>query len=212
MKTVFIINPEAGQCTEFRELLDSIKGFATENNDIEFYVTKAVNDARNYVKSYCEEWGTARFIACGGDGTLNEVLNGAVGFDEAEVGVIPIGTGNDFCRNFGENCNFHSVLSQLNGESVSCDAIKYRTIVDGVEKTGYCANMFNIGFDCNVADMTADMKKRPFISGSLAYFISILMTLIKKKGANLKIELDSLTLLPLQMFVNKQRVHSFHLI
>ena len=190
MKTVFIINPEAGQRTELQKLLDSISRFATENNDIEIYITKAVDDARSYVETYCKEWGAARFIACGGDGTLNEVLNGAIGTDEAEVGVIPIGTGNDFCRNFRENCNFHSVLSQLNGKSVRCDAIKYRTSFDGVEKAGYCANMFNIGFDCNVADMTADIKKRAFVSGSMAYFISIFVTLIKKKGANLKIELD----------------------
>lgn len=190
MRTVFIVNPEAGQRTEFQKLLDSIAELLTENMDIEIYITKAVDDARNYVKNYCQERGAARFIACGGDGTLNEVLNGVIGVDAAEVGVIPIGTGNDFCRNFGESCGFHNVLSQLNGESVSCDAIKYRTIIDGVEKTGYCANMFNIGFDCNVADMTADMKKRPFISGSMAYFISIFVTLIKKKGANLKIELD----------------------
>ncbi len=50
--------------------------------------------------------------------------------------------------------------------------------------------MFNIGFDCNVADMTANMKKKPFISGSLAYLLSIFVMLIKKKGAKLLIELD----------------------
>ena len=50
--------------------------------------------------------------------------------------------------------------------------------------------MFNIGFDCNVADMTDYMKKKPFISGSFAYLLSIFEILLKKKGANLKIELD----------------------
>ena len=52
--------------------------------------------------------------------------------------------------------------------------------------------MFNIGFDCNVADMTAKMKKKPLISGSMAYLFSIFAILIKKKGANLKIELDDI--------------------
>jgi diacylglycerol kinase family enzyme len=47
--------------------------------------------------------------------------------------------------------------------------------------------MFNIGFDCNVVDMTDTVKKLPFISGSLAYLISVFIILIRKKGANLKI-------------------------
>ena len=40
-----------------------------------------------------------RLYACGGDGTLNEVVNGAAGFDNAAVTCIPIGTGNDFLKN-----------------------------------------------------------------------------------------------------------------
>ena len=50
--------------------------------------------------------------------------------------------------------------------------------------------MFNIGFDCNVADLTATMKKQPLVSGSLAYFISILFTLVRKKCSDLKIKVD----------------------
>lgn len=193
MKTVFVVNPKAGQGQDAKKLIKDIRETARNlNTEVEIYETTAVGDATVFVRQYCEKNGGARFIACGGDGTLSEVLNGAIYCKESEVGVLPIGTGNDFCRNFSSQSDFGDIASQINGKSEKCDAIKYEAISGGVKKEGYSINMFNIGFDCNVADLTVEMKKKPFISGSLAYFISILTTLIKKKGANLKIELDGM--------------------
>ncbi len=188
MKTVFIINPRAGKGKKVQALIDQINSLTAL--DSELYITKAVGDAASYVKSYCKTFGPARFIACGGDGTLNEVLNGAIGFEGAEIGVMPVGTGNDFCRNFKGNGNFHDALCQITGNSVMCDAIKYKTVTNGKTVTGYCANMFNIGFDCNVADLKGEIEKKPFVSGSASYLISIFVMLIGKKGANIRIEMD----------------------
>ncbi|MBQ3118792.1 MAG: hypothetical protein IJC10_03410 [Clostridia bacterium] len=179
MNTVFIVNPKAGQGKNIENLTKEI---ASAN--AMYYITKSVGDAENFVRNFCKTKGPARFIACGGDGTLNEVLNGIAGFD-AEIGVLPIGTGNDFCRNF--QGDFHNIRTLIDASCQTIDVIRYTT--NG--NTRLCANMFNIGFDCNVADMVADIKKKPFISGSLAYFMSILVALIKKKGANLKLEIDS---------------------
>lgn len=179
MNTVFIVNPKAGQGKNIEKLTHEI---ASAN--VMYYITKSTGDAENFVRNYCKTKGPARFIACGGDGTLNEVLNGIADTPDAEIGVLPIGTGNDFCRNF--HGDFHNVRALIDSPCQPIDVIRYTT--NG--NTLLCANMFNIGFDCNVADMVADMKKKPLISGSLAYFISILVALIKKKGANLKLEID----------------------
>lgn len=194
MKTVFIVNPKAGQGKNTDLLIKSIEQIISETGaDASLYVTKSVGDAEVFTREYCEINGPARFVACGGDGTLNEVLNGTMGYPNTEIGVIPRGTGNDFCRNFGYGYDFTNIRQQIFGNTVKCDAIKYSTYSDSENKQGYCVNMFNIGFDCNVADMTATMKKKPFISGSIAYFLSILVTLVKKKGADLKIEIDGKT-------------------
>ena len=191
MKTVFIINPEAGQGDKIEKFISSINTAIKDiNADAEIYLTRSVGDATSFVKEYCQKNGIARFIACGGDGTLSEVLNGAIAFDGAEVGVMPRGTGNDFCRNFDNDCEFASIFNQITGETVPCDVIKYTTTLNGKNREGYCVNMSNIGFDCSVADLTSDIKKKPFISGSFAYFLSILFNLIKKNGENLLIELD----------------------
>ena len=191
MKTVFVVNPKAGQGTNVESFIEKIK-YVSEKNGIDavIYLTKAIGDATTFVRNFCETHGAARFIACGGDGTLGEVVNGAIEYENSEVGVIPLGTGNDFCRNFVQDYSFSDIEAQLLGYTTKCDAIRYISNVNGVLKTGYCVNMFNIGFDCNVADMTAKMKKKPFISGSMAYFLSIFAILIRKKGANLEIELD----------------------
>lgn len=191
MKTVFIINPKAGKPKNIDRIIENIRIEAERlKADIEIYITKAVGDACRFVKEYCGKMGAARFVACGGDGTLSEVLDGAIDFPEAEVGVMPLGTGNDFCRNFDEAKAFVDTVFQLCAPAVRCDAIRYTTTIDGIKKSGYCANMFNIGFDCNVADMTNEIKSRKIIKGTIAYVIAIFVALVKKKGADLKIEID----------------------
>ena len=190
MKTVFIVNPMAGKKNNIEKLIEKIKSAAEKlKADVEIYKTRAVGDATEFVRKFCKEHGRARFIACGGDGTLNEVLDGAIDTKDAEIGVFPMGTGNDFVKNF--DGDFGDIEAQIVSDSEKCDAIKYVTTDKlGNEKTGYCANMFNIGFDCNAADAMAEMKKKPFVSGSLAYILAVFATLIKKKGAELEMELD----------------------
>ena len=187
MKTVFIINPAAGHGKKVNNIIATLENAKKEyGENIDYYVTKSVGDAKNYTSNYCETYGPARFIACGGDGTFGEVLNGMINCKDAQIGVIPIGTGNDFCRNFAISDEFMDISKQIAGTPVKCDAIKY----SNEKMQGYCANMFNIGFDCHVVDMTGLVKKKTFLRGPLSYFAAIFVTLIKKKGANLKIETD----------------------
>lgn len=193
-KYYFIINPAAGQGAA-RELVPEIDAVCSVAGiDYEIYATAAIGDAEGFVRERCEESlgapeesVTLRFYACGGDGTLNEVVNGAAGYDFAEVGCIPAGTGNDFVRNFPEG-NFDDLVAQIRGKASLCDLIHYEGICDGEYIWRYCVNMFNIGFDCNVVDMTARMKQMPLMSGSLAYLASVAAMLVEKKGADLRVE------------------------
>ena len=192
MKTVFIVNPKAGKKNNIEKFIEKINAAANKlSADVEIYVTKAVGDAAVFAHNFCEKHGKARFIACGGDGTLSEVLCGAMDFEDTEIGVFPMGTGNDFVKNF--EGDFSDIEAQITGKSEKCDAIKYTTVCDGKPKTGYCANMFNIGFDCNVVDAMEHIKKKNIASGPFAYFLGILTTLIKKKGADLEIQIDGET-------------------
>lgn len=197
MKTIFIINPKAGKGKGLDKLKDEInKAAESLGVEVGFYITKAIGDAEKFARLVCQEAQDEgsdeelRLIACGGDGTVNEVLNGIVGYKNAVLGIVPIGTGNDYVRNFPKNCDFMDIASQLQGYTAKSDIMKYSGQIGGKEQTRYCINMFNIGFDCNVADLTSTLKQRTFLSGSGAYLAAVAGMFIQKKGAKLKVELD----------------------
>jgi YegS/Rv2252/BmrU family lipid kinase len=195
MKTIFVLNPSAGKGHGLDRIKDEVSE-ASKKLGVKagVYITKKVGDAESFARMVAmdaaEKNEEVRLIGCGGDGTLNELVNGVIGFDCAAVGVIPTGTGNDFVRNFKDVGDFMSVEAQLRGTVEKKDVIKYWGVLDGREQTRYCANMFNIGFDCNVVDLAATLKKYPMLKGSLAYLAAVMGILVKKKGANLKIEID----------------------
>ena len=200
MKHVFIMNPLSGKRKSRQRMTDDITSACKElGADYEIYFTKGPMDCKRHARQLCEEAAAEgrklRIYGCGGDGTVNELINGVYGYDNVEIGVIPMGTGNDYIRNYGDVSSFLDIKAQIGGESRSSDAIHYRAEYGDVVTEGYCANMFNIGFDCNVVDMTARVKNWPFVGGSLAYLISVAIILIKKKGADLLIEYDDGTVL-----------------
>ena len=200
MKHVFIMNPLSGKRKSCQRMTDDITSACKElGADYEIYFTKGPMDCKRHARQLCEEAAAEgrklRIYGCGGDGTVNELINGVYGYDNVEIGVIPMGTGNDYIRNYGDVSSFLDIKAQIGGESRSSDAIHYRAEYGDVVTEGYCANMFNIGFDCNVVDMTARVKTWPFVGGSLAYLISVAIILIKKKGADLLIEYDDGTVI-----------------
>ena len=183
MKHHFIINPAAGKGTLVKSLSEKIRA-AAEASAIEYeiYLTRAPGDAVTYVASHMADGERHRFYACGGDGTLCEVVNGAPCNERAEFALIPIGTGNDFCRNFDDRAAFFDIERQINGETMAIDLIRYND--------RYCVNMLNIGFDCNVVERTVKLKKNPLIPSSMAYSVGVIGTLLHKMTTDMHIELS----------------------
>ncbi|MEG2323827.1 MAG: diacylglycerol kinase family protein [Anaerovoracaceae bacterium] len=190
MKNIFLINPSAGKGGGGRiaeKIKEAAKGLSIK---VEIYETTGVGDGEKYVRFLCQsrtDHQVLRFFACGGDGALSEVINGSFGYENVEVGCIPLGTGNDYVRNYGHPEDFLSIKGQLTGCSMDSDLIRYDQVIDGNLVERYCVNMFNIGFDCNVVDLTRKVKQWPLIGGSLAYLVSVGIILIKKKGAELTV-------------------------
>lgn len=190
MKHIFIMNPAAGKGKAGKvflpAIIDTAKGMGI---DYEIHRTMAPGDAERFVKNRCEEGNVEavlRFYACGGDGTLNEVVNGAYGFENVEIAMIPAGTGNDYPRIFGDKKYFEDIEAQILGTARPVDLIRYTS-----ESTvRYCINMFNIGLDCNVADKVAEIKRYPFVPGPMAYGMGVGIILGKKEGVDLTITLD----------------------
>ena len=196
MKNIFLINPGAGKKKKIEDFVSSIQKASEETGINAFvYYTKYAGDGERFIRETCENHpeNTYRFFGCGGDGTLNEVINGCYGYANAVAGNVPMGTGNDFIRSIGEQKHFSDISNQLNGKPVEIDLIRCSYIENDREYVRYCDNMINIGFDSNVVEAVEKIKKKGLASGSAAYLLGVAQILIKKKGADLKIELDGET-------------------
>lgn len=188
MRHVFILNPAAGKGDEIAPLRSKLESECKRlGADYFIYITQAPGDATEFILRECAEGGMfygekCRFYACGGDGTISEVLDGAARIDGAEVGVIPIGTGNDFCRSCTPAELYFDIEAQINGTAMPIDAVKYNG--------KYSANMINIGFDCEVVKEAARIKRKPWVPGGLAYIFALVKTLIRKPGAAFTLSVD----------------------
>ncbi len=185
VKHIFILNPVAGNRAGKADLQARIEQDCTDHGvDFEIHLTGAVGEATAYVREICANNPNTqfRFYACGGDGTLSETVNGAYGFDNAAVGIIPVGTGNDFVRNFEGKDAFLDIGAQLTGQTQKVDLIRYNDHL--------CVNMINIGFDCEVVKLTAKLKKSKLLPASVGYIAGLVLTLIRKPGVRASVSFD----------------------
>ena len=112
-------------------------------------MTRAIAETGDYV----------RFYACGGDGTVNEIANGIAGFPNAAMTCIPIGTGNDFLKNFGKDAEplFLDAENLWNGDVTPLD------LIDCNGK--YCLTIACTGIDARIAESVHEFGASPMLSG-----------------------------------------------
>ncbi|MBO7310839.1 MAG: diacylglycerol kinase family lipid kinase, partial [Clostridia bacterium] len=182
MRYCFIINPASGKSHTKEGLENTItEAFA----EAEFFYTKGIGDATNIAEQLCHESGDEEIhiYACGGDGTISEVVNGIMQSaytENVRLGVLPVGTGNDLVRSFGSKEQFLDLRAQRNASEVSIDLIRANDF--------YAVNMINIGFDCQVVVNMASFKKH--VPSRLAYIFGLIYTLVRKPGVRMNASAD----------------------
>ncbi|MBR3150416.1 MAG: diacylglycerol kinase family lipid kinase [Erysipelotrichaceae bacterium] len=194
MRSLFIINPKAGDGKRI-EILKNEISVLSEKENCEIYLTKGVRDATRYVSEYLTGHADekVRCIACGGDGTLNEVVNGAVGHANASVSVYPIGSGNDFVKSVGGAEKFLSAEALIHAPVREIDLLK--------AGEHYSINVINFGFDTAVAitvnedrDRTGHGNRNSYTKG----IVKALMTNMRNAGT---VKADGETLDPSGKFL-----------
>lgn len=180
-KHIFIINPVAGKkdnTSYIKETLDSIPSF-----EYTMYITKEVGDATKYVHNMCKDNPDVdlRFYACGGDGTINEVVSGLVEYPNASFTCYPCGSGNDFVKATRDR-DFTDLKALIDGEEARIDLIR----VNGHNSI----NIVNIGFDAAVSYNMAKFKKWPGVSGKGAYNLALVYSLFKDMRHKGKVYVD----------------------
>lgn len=183
MKHLFVVNPKAGKGRAYEILRPLLKESVEKLNvDYEVYVAKSTEDMAEYCKKYAETGEKVRFYACGGDGTIYDVVNAIYGYDNAEFAVVPLGSGNDFIRLFGTRNDFLDLEAQVNGTPIKIDAIKCGDRI--------AVNQCSMGMDAEICAKQSDFKKIPLLSGDRAYTVALAYCALNKRENNFTITID----------------------
>jgi len=180
MKHIFLYNPAAGQGAA-RSLLEAT---IAQHEDCEFYVTRGPRDATAYIERRIAAAPVEKlcFVACGGDGTINEVASGVAGHENGCFTVYPCGSGNDFVKIYGGRERFLDMDALLAAEPAPIDILR----VDD----RWCINVFSFGFDTGVLKTMNRVKRKPFMGGKKAYYVGIVDALMKSMKTGCTITVD----------------------
>ncbi len=186
MKHLFIINPNCGKGISYERCANGINEAMAELKieNYEIHVTEGPNDGYNYAKKEVDKGEPIRVYACGGDGTLWEVVNACALKPYAQVAAFPLGSGNDFIRIFGDKKELRNIKDHINGTVVDFDLIRC-----GDE---YAINQCSMGLDAEACANQAKLKRLPFITGEMAYMGGVLLEFFGplKKRFTIKIDDD----------------------
>ncbi|MFR3226673.1 MAG: diacylglycerol/lipid kinase family protein [Blautia massiliensis (ex Durand et al. 2017)] len=183
MRWLFIINPTAGKVDASVSLMPRIRAAAARAGiEPSIVVTRHAGHAREITAACAESGEEVRVYACGGDGTMNEVLQAAAGKERIAVGCIPCGSGNDYVRNFGTQADFLNLDAQFVAECRQADLIR--------TPQGYGIDIYAAGIDAQVANGIAKWRRVPLCGGTTAYTLSILEAACGTFRHRLRIQTD----------------------
>lgn len=149
MKHLIVVNGNAGG---FNKELEEKINEAFKGLDFEIYKTTGPRSVIPFLKEYLKKTkDTVRIYACGGDGTVHEVVNAVIGASNAEVAIYAVGTGNDFVKIYGGKEKFQDFKALIDAKASPVDVSEL--VGDGVKEPLYSINVINFGFDAIVGAM-----------------------------------------------------------
>lgn len=170
MLHAFLINPKAGKPGGAKRAAQVIRE-ACEKLDVDFAITftESPGDAVRLTRHYADSGENVRLYACGGDGTLNQVVQVAAGRENLAVTNLPTGTGNDFLKIFGPGClnAFWDLPALVEGPQAPFDLIDCNGTL--------CLDIACAGIDARVAK---DVHNFPSTSGKGAYVLSLVNNVV----------------------------------
>jgi diacylglycerol kinase (ATP) len=183
-KALFILNPTSG-VPPVNFIVS--KELDLRKNELNYVKSLSISDTDLKLKENLDKYSV--FIAAGGDGTVHSVASGLVGSDKI-LGVLPLGSGNGFAKEFGFRLNVRSLLSDIKkAESVNIDVIEIN------EKL--CLNVAGIGLDSFVAHSFSTLKLRGF----LPYVALTFKTFLQLRPFHVKIKIDGEETISEKLFV-----------
>jgi len=200
-----VVNPHAGgskakaDWPKIQQLLDD-GGFIF---DVHF--SEYPHHAIELVKQLMEEKGYTQIIAVGGDGTLNEVVNGIfqqqrLKPEDVTLGLITVGTGNDWGRMYEMPKSYKKQVKIIKkGHVLKQDVGKVKYLHDAEENSRFFVNIAGMGFDALVAKKTNILKEKGS-GGPLSYLYSLVTGLFQFHPVHLEIRDEAAVLFSGKIF------------
>ncbi|HSH39346.1 MAG TPA: diacylglycerol kinase family protein [Chthoniobacterales bacterium] len=191
MKTCIICNPGAGSVDNGAATLEQLR---SADRSATVRLTRDIGQATEFAHQAAED-GYELVVAAGGDGTLNEVVNGvAPHIDRIRVGLIPLGTGNDFARSLNLPDSVEACVDVLREQHVKpVDLVR---VTNG--RVRYMLNVSAGGFSGAVGEkLTPEIKKS---WGPLAYLRCAAEAFPELRAYRTSIVLDDMTPLEFNLY------------
>lgn len=185
-KWFVIVNPASGNGASKKLWSKIYNELTNQNIEFEFEFTQYKNHSIELVQNAIKQ-GFTKFICVGGDGTLHNIVNGVLSLNptnisKIKIGIIPIGTGNDWVKTYYISKNYKEAIQIIKAEKTIQQDIGKLTITK-INKTVYFNNLAGIGFDGYVVYKVNTYKKL----GALAYLFGALVSLTSYKKSTLEI-------------------------
>ena len=183
MTHLFIINPAAGSRNRTNDYSEVIHELCRQRDiDYEVRVSTAPGECRRIANEAARSGKEYRIYACGGDGTLNEVVQGAAGYENVAISVFSGGSGNDFVKMFDDPKAFFSLERLLDAQEDTFDLIRCND--------DFSLNICSVGLDARIGTDVSHYKRLPLLSGFRAYVASTVVNVIKGVKEHYVVEID----------------------
>ena len=184
---LFIINPAAGSRDRTEQYRRNIAETCTKYDlTYRIEVSQAPGECRRIAREAARSGEEYRIYACGGDGTLNEVVSGAAGFDNVSVTCYRGGSGNDFIRIFNDPDAFSDLERLLDCKETEFDLVRCNDDIS--------LNICSVGLDARIGTDVSNYKRLPLLSGFRAYAVSTVVNVIRGISEHYVVKVDGQTL------------------
>ena len=191
-KTLVVINPQSGGGATGRRWAEIEPRVRATLGELEVQRTLGRRDAERIARDAVRA-GVQRLVVAGGDGTTSEVVSGllAAGVsNDAQIGVLPLGTGRDLPRTLGVPADMSAAIEALGrGATRRLDALRvtYRDR-SGADRTVYSINVTSFG----LSGLTVELVTRAprFLGGSFAFLVGALGSIARFQPAPVRIDAD----------------------
>src|SRR5262249_23047089 len=189
LKTVFLVNPASANGSTGRRWPEIARRAAAAGISGDALLSQRPGELTELTRSAIAE-GATLLVVVGGDGTVHEVVNGAVGAEGVELAVLPRGTGKDFVRSLRIPSDVGAALGVARDgrpRTIDLGSASYRSL-DGSEATAYFANFAGAGISGAIARRANSTSKA--LGGRISFLAATVAVFASWESATMTVQID----------------------